>query len=58
MSLQVIFDTVFAERVITEEMENALKSMLWSHDFSQQDMISLATMTEMLESGEIVQLAA
>lgn len=57
MSLQVIFDTAFAERVITPEMEEALKEMLWTRHFSQQDMISLAVMTELLEAGKIVQLA-
>ena len=58
MSLQVIFDTAFSERVVTAEMAQALDSILWSRKFSQQEMISLAVMTELLESGEIVQLAA
>ena len=56
MSLQTIFNTAFSLRVVTPEMDEALRSLLWSHPFSTEEMESLTLMTEMLESGEIVQL--
>ncbi|AFY37446.1 hypothetical protein Lepto7376_1076 [[Leptolyngbya] sp. PCC 7376] len=58
MSLQAIFHMAFSQRVITPEMEEALRSILWSRQFSKKEMESLALMTNMLESGEIVQLNA
>ena len=56
MSLQTIFNTAFSTKVVTPEMDEALRSLLWSREFSQQEMESLALMTRMLASGEIIQL--
>ncbi len=58
MSLQVIFDTAFTEKIVTPEMEKSLNQLLWSHQFSWQEMKTLAILTEQLESGEIQVISA
>ena len=58
MSLQAIFDTAFTQKVVTPEMEVSLNRLLWSHQFSWQEMKSLAVLAEQLESGEIQVLSA
>ena len=56
MSLQIIFDTAFTSKIVTPEMEQSLNELLWSHQFSWQEMKKLAILTEQLESGEIQML--
>ena len=58
MSLQVIFETAFTQKVVTPEMEETLSQLLWSHQFSWQEMKALEVLTEQLESGEIEILTA
>ncbi|WP_171971809.1 hypothetical protein [[Limnothrix rosea] IAM M-220] len=58
MSLQVIFETAFTHKVVTPAMEDSLNKLLWSHQFSWQEMKALEILTEQLESGEIKVLAA
>lgn len=53
MSFQSIIETAFSQKIITPEMEEHLRSILFSEKFTAQDLINLKSLTEQIESGEI-----
>jgi hypothetical protein len=53
MSLQTIIETALSQKVMTVEMEARLRDLLFSHQFSFQELMDLEILTKKIEAGEI-----